>query len=232
MLTLRELETWLATYVVDVYHQSLHDGLGTTPLQRFHDGIFGVEGQPGRGLPDRIVAEDRLRLDFMPYVERSVLRYGIVLDGVHYYHDVLRSWINARDPEHAKRRRRFVVRRDPRDISVVYFLDPELQQYFQIPYRDSSRPPLSIWELREAHRKLRDEGRRKVNEDVIFEAYARMRALEETARKETRTARRSEERRRHHQGLHAHESGPPAGPPGSELPAHVEPFAEMEQESD
>lgn len=228
-MTLREFEVWLATYVVEVYHQRLHDGIGTTPLQRYHDGIFGTDGEPGRGLPTRILDEERLRLDFMPYVERSVLRYGIVLDDVHYYHDVLRPWINAKDPEDPRRKRRFIVRRDPRDISVVYLFDPDLQQYFQIPYRDTSRPPLSVWELREARRKLKEEGKRAVDEDVIFEAYARMRALEEAAGRRTRAARRTEERRRLHQGVHGLPPARKAAPP-PEMPEHVEPFAEMDEE--
>jgi putative transposase len=49
-----------------------------------------------------------------------------------------------------KRKRLFLIRRDPRDISVVYFFDPELNCYFEIPYRDTSRPALTLWELREA----------------------------------------------------------------------------------
>ncbi len=125
-------------------------------------------------MPSRIADEERLRLDFMPYDLRSVLRYGIALDGVHYYHDVLRPWIDARDPEDQRRKRRFVVRRDPRDISLVYFLDPDLQQFFQIPYRETSRPPISVWELREARRRVKGERKRAVDESVVFEAHAGM----------------------------------------------------------
>jgi hypothetical protein len=38
----------------------------------------------------------------------------------------------------------------PRDISLVFFFDPKLNCYFETPYRDTSRPPLTtLWELRE-----------------------------------------------------------------------------------
>jgi putative transposase len=50
-----------------------------------------------------------------------------------------------------KRKRLFLIRRDPRDISVVYFFDPELNCYFEIPYRNTSRPALTLWELKRAH---------------------------------------------------------------------------------
>jgi putative transposase len=44
----------------------------------------------------------RLKLDFLPYEERSVQRYGLALDGVHYYSDVLRRWIDSRGPDGSK----------------------------------------------------------------------------------------------------------------------------------
>jgi hypothetical protein len=40
------------------------------------------------------------------------------------------------------------LRELPSSGSLLYFFDPELQCYFEIPYRDRSRPPLSLWELR------------------------------------------------------------------------------------
>ena len=48
-----------------------------------------------------------------------------------------------------------------RDISVVFFFDPELNCYFEIPYRDTSRPPLTLWELREVRRRLTENGERQ-----------------------------------------------------------------------
>jgi putative transposase len=195
-LTLGEFERWLAIYIVEIYHQRLHGELGASPLKRYEEGIFGTPERPGRGLPERFIDETRLRLDFMPYVERSVQPYGLVIDEIHYYDNVLRPWINARDPQDPRHKRKFVVRRDPRDISVVYFYDPELREYFAIPYRDTSRPPLSLWELKEAQRRLRDEGRKGIDEDLIFATYNRLRALEEAALQETKAIRRAAQRRR------------------------------------
>ena len=140
VFTLSEFESWLTRFIVEVYHQRVHTALGMPPIRRYQQATAGA--QP------RCREVHRLKLDFLPYEERSVQRYGIALDGVHYYSDVLRRWIASREPEDARRKRAFIVRRDPRDISLLYFFDPELQCYFEIPYRDRSRPPLSLWELR------------------------------------------------------------------------------------
>ena len=92
-----ELEKWLADFITGVYHQRVHSAIGTSPIKRYELGIFGNEEMPGRGLPARIVDEDRVRLDLMPYIERTVQgSYGIVLDNIHYYSDVLKRFVNAK----------------------------------------------------------------------------------------------------------------------------------------
>lgn len=197
-MTLSEFERWFSITVVEVYHQRLHHELGATPLQKYEEGIFGTAERPGRGLPDRLLEERRLRLDFMPYQERTVQRHGLVIDEIQYYDDVLKPWVNAVDPSDAtgKRKRKFIVRRDPRDISRIHFYDPELKAYFEIPYRNTAYPPMSVWELREVRRRLKEEGQKAINEALIFDAYNRLRALEAEAVVETKKARRAAQRRR------------------------------------
>ncbi len=199
-MTLSEFERWLSILIVEIYHQRLHSELDMTPLQKYEAGIFGTDERPGRGLPERLLDETELRLNFMPYTERTVQPHGMVIDEIQYYDDVLKPWIHSTDPHDStgKRKRKFIVRRDPRDISRVYFYDPELKQYFEIPYRNTAHPPISIWELREVRRKLKDEGRKSVNEDLIFDAYNRLRVLEAEAVHETKKARRVAQRRRGH----------------------------------
>ena len=194
-LTLSEFESWLATYFTKVYHQREHSALGMAPLAKYREGVFGTTERPGTGLPHRAADEDRLRLDFMPFVERTVQDYGVVIDEVHYYHDVLRRWIGAKDPAYPKRKRKFVFRRDPRDISAIWFHDPELGTYFSIPYRDTSHPAISIWELREAERVVKQAGK-PVDERALFEAYERMREIEAQAQAKTKAVRRAQQRRR------------------------------------
>jgi putative transposase len=194
-MTFDEFEGWLATFITGVYHQRVHSGIGMSPIKKYEQGIFGTPEQPGTGLLARIADEDHLRLDFMPYIERTVQQYGVVVDEIHYYSDVLRRWINAPAPDNPRLKRKFVFKQDPRDISQLYFYDPEVKQYSVVPYRDTSRPAMSIWEMREARKRLAAEGRKEINEDLIFESYARMRAQEEQAVRDTKRVRRANQRR-------------------------------------
>ncbi|HEX8633975.1 MAG TPA: Mu transposase C-terminal domain-containing protein [Pyrinomonadaceae bacterium] len=234
-MTLSEFEKWLATFIVEVYHQRIHSSLKMSPVRKYEEGIFGTSDKPGTGLPARITDEDRLRMDFMPYIERTIQGYGVVIEEIHYYHDVLRRYINAKDPDNQKNKRQFIFKRDPRNISQIYFYDPEVKLYYAIPYRDTSRPPMSIWELREVRRLLEKEGVESVNEQLIFDAYERMRRQEEEAVKETRKARRSRQRRAAHQQVvppkTAEEYTPVDGggfSPAESIP-DITPFEEMEE---
>jgi hypothetical protein len=113
--------------------------------------------------------------------------YGIAIDGIRYYGDVLRRFIGASTDG---RKRSFLFRRDPRDISTVYFWDAESQRYCAIPYRNTTYPAMSLWELREIRRKLGESGEAQVDEVAIFAAYARLREHESRATTETKRARR------------------------------------------
>ncbi len=217
-LTLTEFERWLATFITEVYHQRVHSALGVSPIQKYESS-----GPTNVGWK---VDERRLRLDFMPYLERTVQPYGILIDQIAYYTDVLRSWVNAADSEDPARKRKFTVRRDPRDISVVHFWDPEAEEYFRIPYRDTTHPAISVWELKEIRRQLQQQGRESINEDLIFSAYARMREIADTARRTTKAARRNAQRRLDHSGVEIAtpaESGSEADDLMTDL-AQIEPF--------
>jgi len=198
VLSLSEFETWLANYIVDVYHKKKHSMIGMSPLEKYKQGILGTPDTPGSGLRPKIENEQKLRMNFMPFEMRAVLDYGIQIDKIHYYHDVLRRWINAPDPTNDRKKRKFVFRRDPRDISVIYFFDPEVQEYYPIPYRNMSHPPMSIWELREVNRRLKGDGHSKIDEQAIFDAYDRMREIEEQAVVKSKSVRRAQQRKKEH----------------------------------
>lgn len=217
-LTLTEFETWLATFITQVYHQRIHSGLGVSPLHKYQSSSAENAGWK--------VDERRLRLDFMPYLERTVQPYGILIDQIAYYSDVLNRWVNAADPEDPAHKRRFTVRRDPRDVSTVYFYDPEAKEYFRIPYRDTSHPAISVWELKEIRRQLEQQGRAAINEDLIFAAHARMREIADTARRMTKSARRDTQRRRDHAGVEIATPAPSASEPSDLVTdlTQIEPF--------
>lgn len=196
-MTFDELEKWLVLMFAR-YHQSGHGGLGTSPKVKWREGIIGSKTKPGRGIPVRHLDEEKLRLDFMPFEERTVQPNGVSFD-VLYWHDVLRPWVNAPDPKYPRHSRKFRFRRDPRDISQVYFHDPDTQQYFAIPYRDTGHPPVSIWEFRAARASAKEYGLDPDNEGVIFGLINRQREIEAQAAHKTKVARREEQRRIQHE---------------------------------
>lgn len=227
-LTIDEIEVWITELICGIYHQRVHSATGTTPLHRYDEGIFGTKDRPGIGAPARVLDEERVRLDFMPHVERTIQSYGIVIDDIHYYSDVLRPYVGASDPDNRKLKRKFVFKRDPRDVSRVYFYDPELKQYSAVPYRNTSYPAISIWELRKAQQRVVDEGRREVDEAAIFEAYERMRDLEASAKSATKTIRLARERRaRRPAPLRL--VAPKEIPPPSSDDEPIEPFEDLEE---
>lgn len=199
ILTLGEFETWFTIFVVEVYHQQRHKGIcNIPPIKAYEKAILGTPTLPGIGLPARVHDEQKLKLDFTPFIERTVQEYGVVIDGIHYYNDVLRPWIHARDNNNSKLKRKFIFARDPRDISVVYFLDPHTKTYSPIPYRDASRPAISLWELRAILKRFEEDESVLPNEDLIFEGIRKMREIEVTAVANTRAAkltRRNQQRR-------------------------------------
>lgn len=194
-LTFSELEAYLINFIVGDYHQRIHSELSIPPLAKWREGVFGTAQIPGRGLPPILVDENRLRLDFSPYTERTIQSDGIQWGHIHYYDDVLRRWYNHKNPKHPKHSLLFRFHYDPRDISVLYFYDPKEKRYFRVPYRDPSQPPMSKWERDTARLKLRADGAAEVNETAIFSTRKKLRAISENAVKETKHQRRERQRR-------------------------------------
>lgn len=196
-LTLDEFEHWFGIFVTKIYHQRPHKGIDNKPpIKLFEQFILGTETTKGIGLPLPIQDEEKLRLDFLPFVERTIQEYGVLIDNIHYYADVLRSWVHNRDLRNSKLKRKFVFVRDPRDISVVYFLDPEQNQYYRIPYRNLTHPPMSIWELNAVLKNISSREDFMPNEELIFEGLRQMRQIEERAVEKSKAARRSVQRRK------------------------------------
>ncbi|MBS0657263.1 MAG: DDE-type integrase/transposase/recombinase [Verrucomicrobia bacterium] len=226
-LTLDELERLILDWIVNIYHRRGHKGLGgKPPIQVWEDGLLAGAGL-GLGLPMRHTAPDRIRLAFLPFVQRTVQPYGVMIDDITYWGEHLTRWVGAKDPKNVKVKRLFLIRRDPRDISRVWFFDPQLMQHFELTYRDISRPVMSLWELREITRKLRAEGAKMINEEMIYAARERMRALTHKAIATTKGALRAKEQdERRHEGAADYiarkeepVSKPPSRPPAERTEA-------------
>jgi putative transposase len=190
-MTLNEFEKWLTILITDVYHNQIHSQLGISPLQKYEQGIFGTDTQPPRGLPKKIENEHSLFINLLPKEERTIQQYGIQIDTIYYYSEVLNTWIDSYDVVRSKKiKKKFIIRRDPRDISQIWFFNPKVKQYYLIPYRNSRLPKVSIWEFRAAQNYLKKQEDRRYNEDEIFEALEKLRRIAEDSKEKTKIHRK------------------------------------------
>jgi len=121
VLTLPELERWLALQIAGVYHLTVHSALGKTPLEAWREGV-AKRKQPLRYPP----SAEEFFLDFLPAVPRIVQRDGIHFHQIHYWDNVLSPWAG-------RLKKPLWVKYDPRNLSRVYVRDPE-GKHWPIPY--------------------------------------------------------------------------------------------------
>ncbi len=183
VLTLGELQRWLALAVA-CYHGEVHEALGRTPA------AVWAEKAAEAGPPATVPSETAFLVDFLPVIRRTLSRSGFVIGHVQYYRDALKPWIARRE-----QLGRFVLRRDPRDISRVWALGPDGGAYLEVPYRTLARPPVSAWEQKAAIDRLRELGCADVDESALFAMAEQMRQITDAAAAATRRARRDRERR-------------------------------------
>lgn len=198
-MTLDEFDAWLANLILGTYHNRRHSGINTTPLIRHEKGILGMDGTLGPGLLPISADPVKLKIDFLPLILRTIQPSGVTIDHIEYHDSVLDKWIGARDLNNKKLPRQFIFRRDPRNISFIWFWDPDIQHYYKIAYRNIHHPAISLWELRAIKRYLNERTKEEIDENLIFHAYNEMRRIEEESKRLTMKQRRDQERRRRHQ---------------------------------
>jgi putative transposase len=185
-LTLADLERWITLAICGRYHNEWHSSIKQTPAAKWATGI------ERSGQPTVVQNASAFLIDFLPIVKRRIQRCGFVVDHIGYYANALSPWIAARD-----RGEKYSIRIDPRDLSRIWVLDPERSIYIEVPFRSLSNPPITKWEHRAALTRLREQGRKQIDEAAIFKAIDQMRTIVDTATKETRAMRRNRSRRAH-----------------------------------
>ncbi len=193
IFTIDELEKWLIAEICK-YHIEDHSGIGMPPIQKWEEGIVGTKTQRGRGLPALFLNERKLKIDFMPFQERCISGNGVILNEVEYFSDVLRPWINRKSKDNPRQNEKYRFRYDPRDISSIYFYDELIGRYFEIPYRNTGHPAVSIWELKAARILAKKQGARTSDEHAVFEIVKYQRAILAESAQKTKAARKEQQR--------------------------------------
>lgn len=224
-MTRRELEIWLINFICNVYHKRIHRSLGIPPIKMWNNGIYGDADIKGTGHIKIPKNRFTVLLDFLPSFRRTVQTTGITIDGLAYYAEVLRPWINEADPERPNKKREHIFRRDPRDISVIWFYEPNSNEYFKIPYADQSLPPMSLWEFQQVKKKIREDGSSSFSASEIMHALDDMRRHVEKSIESTKKARRQAQRRKDHI-KHSSQVMPVEQPPSS-IQSNVAPTSQF-----
>lgn len=185
ILTLSELERWLAIAITQYYHQKQHAKLLKPPIQHYQEMIVGNDLQKPSGYPKKIWDRKGFLIDFLPIVYRNMQRHGFVIDQINYYDDILSPFIADR-----AKLSRFLIRRDPRDLSKIYVFDAKNRCYLEVPY-GTIRPPISLWEHKKALKYLKTKGAALVDEEAIFRAIEELRTITKTASVASKAARRA-----------------------------------------
>lgn len=216
-MTLAELERWLILMFTNYHFNIVHSGIGTTPEQRWREGLMGTKTLPRRGLPPPPADKEKLQRDFLPIFERVISGYGVEIDGIFYFDDVLRPYIGLTQPENPTRGIEYPFRRDPRDVSHIYFFEATTQRYYVIR---SPLPPLSIWEMRELKTLAKQRGIQKPDERQMFEILTEMREIEQAAADKSKAARSAQQQRAEHKKARDSAMGkaPDPDPSASESP--------------
>ncbi|MCK9259721.1 MAG: DDE-type integrase/transposase/recombinase [Azoarcus sp.] len=113
LLTLGEFKQLFEKWVVDVYAQTTHRGIGTTPWDKWHEGLKHREPKLPEDLHD---LQRRIGL----VAERSLRRDGVILHGIRYNGDALAPILRAYGDGIQVR-----VLYDPEDLGEIQVWGPD-----------------------------------------------------------------------------------------------------------
>lgn len=181
VMTLDELEAWLALEITGSYHVRVHNALEMTPSAAWAARVDKARLRMPADLRQFLV-------DFLPSEQRVLQRDGLHLFHIRYWADELR-WLMGRES------RKFTLKYDPRDLSRIFVLTDD--GIIEARPADLTRPAITLWEHRAARRALREDGRRSVDEELIFSTIQAQRVLVDTAMRQTKATRRHQARRAH-----------------------------------
>ena len=180
IMTLRELEHWLALEVLGKYHHRIHSALKRPPI--------AVWSELAASTPLRM-PKDRLEFltGLLPYQWRLPRRDGIHLLGIRYWSDALVGLLGYHEGK-------LMIRYDPRDLSRVWVRRPD-GRHVEARYKNLAREPISLWEHNRAMERLRQQGRQEVTEEILFRAIREQRRIEDQALRSSKQARRAASQR-------------------------------------
>jgi putative transposase len=167
-----ELEGLFAEWVATVYQVRHHDGLQLPAAPRLHVSPNDMydEGLARAGFvavpPSPSLYYELLRTEW-----RTIQHYGVELDGLRYDGEALNPYRNQSSPYGGLAQGKWPVKYDPRNLSCVYFQDPESHEWAVLSWCDAADParPFTDATLGYAKALLRTRGGNVKNHEAIAE---------------------------------------------------------------
>lgn len=194
VLTIAEFELILIELLREHIQKPVKKLGNISPLQAWNDFFFDRDtGKQIRALPIAPDDTETLRIELMPSFERTLTKEGLRLDHINY---------DSRELTQIKRSFsegssiKLKIRRDPRDVSYIYVLDPRTQTYIQVLWTERSREPVNLWQHRSVLRMNRRDG---IPNTPVNQArtYEKRKAILSNASKKKAKARRDFAAARH-----------------------------------
>jgi putative transposase len=172
-MTFDEFEKWLLIYITKIYQHNIHSSIKTSPFIKWKEGIFGTKNSPGIGYPQIPGDIESLTIDFLPSIERTVQKNGVTIDGLTYFDQILRTKIRGYDIgyDSSNSNPKYIFKRDPRDISFIWFYHNVQQEYYKIGLANMEFPPMSLQELNIIKNNIEKTNSKILNEYNILEGY-------------------------------------------------------------
>lgn len=187
-MTFDEFEKWLLIYITKIYQHNIHSGIKSSPYSKWKEGIFGTKYTPGIGYPQIPGDIESLTIDFLPSIERTVQKNGVTIDGLTYFDQILRNKIRGYDIgyETSNSNPKYIFKRDPRDISFIWFYDNTQQEYHKIGLANMEFQPMSLQELNIIKNNIEKTNNKILNEYNILEGYKELYSHVEESIKKTK----------------------------------------------
>lgn len=185
--------------VINAYHNDVHGTLGVTPLEKYTSYYFNSDGSPKRAPPAVFVDTFDLRLTWYPLRFNSVRQTGLRVDYLDYYDRGIKALVRKRKTLKGKK---VEVRQDPFDIRHVFLFHPTFRTWNEVRCSDSRAPEASLYQLKAARQAAR-KAKLAPTPENLFKLILEMDEHIESAKKATKSSRRSAARKKEHKSIRA-----------------------------
>jgi putative transposase len=166
LISMGNLEQILHNWIVDVYHQSIHRGIGDVPARRWE---IGTKEFP----PALPFNAEELNVLLGHIEHRSISNSGVEMWGL-YYNDPCLSPLKSRH----KKGERIKIKYDPMDISLIHVYDYDSNRYLPVPATDENYTrDLTLWQHKVIKREARANAKDYVDAEELCLAKERIQKI-------------------------------------------------------